>query len=103
MGVRKLAAERAGERKADERAEDAGEPRDLECRYAREQRLLGDDATGVEEGGGETEQALGAADEFFGSGAAVTKSAALSSVSVQESARARAFVALPPGAAPLPS
>ena len=54
-------------------------------------------------GGGEAEQALAAADEFCGSGVAVAKSAALSSVSVQESARAIAFVALGAGAASLPS
>jgi hypothetical protein len=55
-------------------------------------------------GGGETEQVLAAAEEFWGSGAAVAKSAALSSVSVQPpSARTIAFVALPAGAAPLPS
>jgi len=54
-------------------------------------------------GGGATEQAVAAAEEFFGSGAAVAKSAALSSVSVQESVRVTAFVALPAGAAPVPS
>src|SRR4051794_2583712 len=55
-------------------------------------------------GGGVTEQALAAAEAFCGSGAAVAKSDALSSVSVQPPpARASAFVALPAGAAPLPS
>ena len=55
-------------------------------------------------GGGVAEHVLAAADEFCGSGAAAAKSAALSSVSVQPpSARTIAFVALPAGAAPVPS
>ncbi len=49
------------------------------------------------------EQAVAAADEFCGSGVAAAKSAALSSASVHVSIRDEAFVALPAGAAPLPS
>src|SRR6476661_1987712 len=55
-------------------------------------------------GGGGAEHALAGADEFCGSGAAVAKSAALSSESVQPPpARATDAVALPAGAAALPS
>jgi len=55
-------------------------------------------------GGGGAVQALAGDDAFSGSGAAVAKSAPLSSVSVQPPpARASAVVALGAGAAPLPS
>ena len=53
--VRQLAAESARERQADDGAEGAGEPRHLERRDTREQRLLRDDSDRVTDGGGKAQ------------------------------------------------